>query len=140
MDWWWRIFKEKTSNSPKNVNDFILGLRECGLNLPKQNLDVILNFLEKDRDGMINFTEFLIALRGKSNDRRKNIIDKAFLKFDKENTGLIDITEIRQIYNSSKHLKVVSVEMREEKIFTLFLRNFNDKIKLGKIDRKEWND
>ena len=89
---------------------------------------------------MINFSEFLVALRGIPNDRRQAIIDKAFLKFDKEGTGLIDVTEIRQVYNCSKHPKVVSNEMTEEQVFSLFLKNFNDRHNLGKIDRKEWND
>ena len=138
-----RVFRQFPSYDGKdkvNIDDFIFGLRECGINLPKQDLDVILNFFEKDKDGMINFTEFLIALRGKPNDRRQAIIDKAFLKFDKEGTGLIDVTEIRQVYNCSKHPKVVSAEMSEEQVFSLFLKNFNDKNNLGKIDRKEWND
>ena len=30
--------------------------------------------------------------------------------------------------------------MSEEQVFSLFLKNFNDKNNLGKIDRKEWND
>ena len=30
--------------------------------------------------------------------------------------------------------------MREEQVFSLFLKNINDKNNLGKIDRKEWND
>ena len=66
-------------------------------------------------------------MRGKPNDRRQAIIDKVFLKFDKEGTGLIDLTEIRQVYNCSKHSKVVSAEMSEEQVFSLFLKNFNDK-------------
>ena len=138
-----RVFRQFPSYDGRdkvNIDDFIFGLRECGINLPKQDLDVILNFFEKDKDGMINFSEFLTALRGKPNDRRQAIIDKAFLKFDKEGTGLIDVTEIRQIYNCSKHPKVVSAEMSEEQVFSLFLKNFNDKNNLGKIDRKEWND
>ena len=110
------------------------------LGLGKHELDIIMNFFEKDRDGMINFTEFLNALRGKPNERRQAIIDKAFLQFDKEGTGIIDVTEIRQVYNCSKHPKVVSAEMSEEQVFSLFLKNFNDKNNLGKIDRKEWND
>jgi len=89
---------------------------------------------------MIDFREFLIALRGIPNDRRQDIIDKAFLKFDKEGTGLIDVKEIRQVYNCSKHPKVVSAEMSEEQVFSLFLQNFNDRNNMGKIDRKEWND
>ena len=85
---------------------------------------------------MINFTEFLIALRGIPNDRRQAIIDKAFLKFDKEGTGLIDVTEIRQVYNCSKHPKVVSAEMSEEQVFSLFLKNLGYPLKQLKI---QWN-
>ena len=99
-----------------------------------------MNYFEKDHDGMVNFSEFLVSLRGKPNQRRQAIIDKAFLKFDKEGNGVIDVTEIRQVYNCSKHPKVVSAEMSEEQVFAMFLKNFNDKGNLGKIDRKEWND
>ena len=102
-----RVFRQFSSYDGRdkvNIDDFIFGLRECGINLPKEDLDIILNF------------------------------------FDKEGTGLIDVTEIRQVYNCSKHPKVVSAEMSEEQVFSSFLKNFNDKNSLGKIDRKEWND
>ena len=135
-----RSFPSYDGHYKVNKEDFIFGLRECSINLPKEDLEVIMQFFEKDKDDMINFEEFLIALRGKPNERRQAIIDKAFLKFDKEGTGLIDVTEIRQVYNCSKHPKVVSAEMSEEQVFSLFLKNFNDKNNLGKIDRKEWND
>ena len=138
-----KVFRQFDSYDGKNKlnkDDFIFGLRECGIILQNEDLQVILDFFDKDRDEMINFSEFLIALRGIPNDRRQAIIDKAFLKFDKEGTGLIDVTEIRQVYNCSKHPKVVSAEMSEEQVFSLFLKNFNDKNNLGKIDRKEWND
>ena len=138
-----RVFRQFESYDGKdkvNRDDFLFGLRESGINLPKEDQDVILSFFEKDQEGMINFSEFLVALRGKPNDRRQAIIDKAFLKFDKEGNGMIDVTEIRQVYNCSKHPKVVSAEMSEEQVFAMFLKNFNDKNNLGKIDRKEWND
>ena len=73
-----------------------------------------INFLWKREWWNDNFSEFLTALRGKPNERRKAIIDKAFLKFDNKGTGLIDVMEIRQVYNCSKHPKVVSAEMSEE--------------------------
>ena len=95
-----RVFRQFPSYDGKdkvNVDDFIFGLRECGINLQKQDLDVILNFFDKDKDGMINFTEFLIALRGKPNDRRQAIIDKAN---DKNNLGKIDRKEWNDYYSA----------------------------------------
>ena len=127
-----RQFESYDGKNKLNKEDFLFGLRECGIILQKEDEEIILDFFDKDKDGMINFTEFLIALRGKPNDRRQAIIDKAFLKFDKEGTGLIDVTEIRQVYNCSKHPKVVSAEMSEEQVFSSFLKNFNDKNNLYK--------
>lgn len=115
-------------------------MRESGIHLDKEDQSVILYFFDKDKDGMINFTEFLVAIRGNPNARRQAIIDKAFLKFDNEGNGVIDVTEIRQVYNCSKHPKVVSSEMSEEQVFAMFLNNFNDKAGQGKIERCEWND
>ena len=88
-----------------------------GINLNKTESDLLLTFFEKDNDGYVNFSEFLISIRGKPNARRQAIIDKAFLKFDKEGNGVIDVTEIRQVFNCSKHPKVVSGEMSEEQVF-----------------------
>ena len=60
-----RVFRQFSSYDGKdkvNVDDFIFGLRECGINLQKQDLDVILNFFDKDKDGMIITLLFLIQL------------------------------------------------------------------------------
>ena len=53
-----RQFQSYDGRDKVNIDDFIFGLRECGINLPKEDLDVILNFFDKDKDGYINFTEF----------------------------------------------------------------------------------
>lgn len=138
-----RIFRQFTSYDGKdkvNTDDFLFGMRESGINLGREDQAIILDFFDKDKDGMINFSEFLVSLRGKPNARRQAIIDKAFLKFDMEGNGVIDVTEIRQVYNCSKHPKVVSAEMSEEQVFAMFLKNFNDKTGQGKIERQEWDD
>ena len=38
------------------------------------------------------------------------------------------------------HPKVISGEMTEDEVFTLFLQNFGDKNRDGKITKAEWND
>jgi len=74
----WFQFNSYDGKDKLNKDDFLFGLRECGINLPENDIQIILNFFEKDNDGMINFSEFLTALRGKPNERRQAIIDKLF--------------------------------------------------------------
>jgi Ca2+-binding EF-hand superfamily protein len=135
-----RQFNSYDGKSKVSRDDFLFGLRQCGITLDQNDQEIILNYFDKDQDGMVNFSDFLVALRGQPNERRQAIIDKAYLKFDKEGTGYIDVMDIRQVYNCSKHPKVVSTEMSEEQVFSLFIKNFNDKTNTGKIDREEWND
>lgn len=101
---------------------------------------MVLTVFDKDKDSCVDFEEFLTAIRGKPNVRRQSIIDKAFLKFDKEGNGYIDVISLRSVFNAAKHPKVVSGEMSQDQVFTVFLKNFNDMTGLGKIERKEWND
>ena len=95
---------------------------------------------DKDNDDSVNLDEFLTSIRGRPNPRRQAIIDKAFLKFDREGNGYVDVINLRTVFNAAKHPKVVSGEMSQDQVFTVFLKNFNDMTGLGKIDRKEWND
>ena len=138
-----KFFRQMRSYDGKSKvsrEDFVKWFKELSITLPNQDMDTLLAFFEKDQDGYCHFEEFLTAVRGKPNARRQAIIDKAFLKFDKEGNGIIDVTEIRQVFNCTKHPKVVSGEMSEEQVFAMFLKNFNDYNGQGKIDRKEWND
>lgn len=101
---------------------------------------MILTVFDEDKDESINFEELLVAIRGKPNPRRQAIIDKAFLKFDREGNGFVDVTNLRSVFSASKHPKVVAGEMTQDQVFTVFLKNFNDRTGLGKIERKEWSD
>jgi len=134
-------------------DDFNFAFRDLGINLQKEDLDVIIKYnlikllqkvilsvFDKDNDDCVNFEEFLTSIRGKPNPRRQAIIDKAFLKFDREGNGYIDVINLRTVFNAAKHPKVVSGEMSQDQVFTIFLKNFNDMTSLGKIERKEWND
>lgn len=126
--------------SKVSKDDFTQWFKELGVMLQKNEMESLINYLDKDSDGYCHFEEFLTGIRGKPNSRRQAIIDKAFLKFDKEGNGTIDVTDIRQIFNCAKHPKVVSGEMSEEQVFAMFLKNFNDANGLGTIARNEWND
>tara|TARA_B110000503_G_C6888101_1_gene305570 strand:+ start:209 stop:490 length:282 start_codon:yes stop_codon:yes gene_type:complete len=68
------------------------------------------------------------------------MVDKAFLKFDADGNGRIEAADLKGVYNTTHHPKVISGEMTEDEVFLEFLQNFGDKNKDGRVDRQEWND
>jgi len=74
------------------------------------------------------------------NAKRQAMTDKAFLKFDKDGNGTIEAADLKGVYNTTFHPKVISGEMTEDQVFLEFLANFGDKNKDGRISREEWND
>ena len=117
-----------------------VGLRENGCDLTKQEVAILFAFFDTDRDGTVNFDEFLVGIRGTLNQRRQAMVDKAFLKFDKDGNGTIEPADLRGVYDTSMHPKVISGEKTENDVFMEFLGSFGDRNGDGKIDRKEWND
>ena len=93
-------------NKKIDREEFLVGLRENGVELTRQESELLFDFFDKDRDGTLNFDEFLVGIRGKPNNRRQAMIDKAFLKFDRDGNGYIDANDLRGIYNASMHPKV----------------------------------
>ncbi len=65
-----RVFKAMDSfdgNKKVDKNEFVVGLKEYGLNLSKDETEALLKILDKDNDGKLNFDEFLEGIRGKPN-------------------------------------------------------------------------
>lgn len=48
------------------------------------------------------------------NAKRQAMTDKAFLKFDKDGNGTIEAADLKGIYNTNFHPKVISGEMTED--------------------------
>ena len=101
-------------NKKIDREEFLIGLRENGVELTRPESEILFDFFDKDRDGSVNFDEFLVGIRGKPNNRRQAMIDKAFLKFDKDGNGYIDANDLRGTYNASMHPKVQRGEMTED--------------------------
>jgi len=93
-----KLFRQMNSydgDRKVNPDDFLLGLREVGINPSKQECEVVLPFFDRDRGHMVDFEDFLLGIRGKPNSRRQAIIDKAYLRFDKDGTGYISVKDVR---------------------------------------------
>ncbi|CDW76005.1 ef hand family protein [Stylonychia lemnae] len=138
-----RTFRQLDSydgNRKVDAGEFFVGMQENGVRITKAEADALLSYFDTDSDGHINFDEFLVGIRGKMNAKRQAMADKAFLKFDKDGNGCIEAADLKGVYNTSFHPKVISGEMTEDQVFLEFLANFGDKNKDGKIQREEWND
>jgi Ca2+-binding EF-hand superfamily protein len=138
-----RVFRQLDSfdgNRKVDRQEFVTGLRECGVALSPQDANVLFGYFDKNSDGIVDFDEFLVGIRGSPNARRQAMIDKAFLKFDRDGNGYIDVNDLRGVYNASMHPKVQRGEMTEDQVFMEFLGNFNDANRDGRINREEWNE
>lgn len=135
-----RCFDSLDGNRKVDQGEFIVGLQENGVQVTTAEAKALHALLDTDGDGCINFDEFLVGVRGKLNAQRQAMVDKAFLKFDADGNGTIEAADLKGVYNTTHHPKVISGEMTEDEVFLEFLQNFGDKNKDGKIDRTEWND
>ena len=101
----------------KACKDFKVGINE-------ENVPIVFEAFDTNRDGTLNYDEFLMALRGELNEFRRGIIEKAFRKIDKDGSGEIDIEDIKDLYNAAKHPDVVQGRKNEQQILIEFLETF----------------
>jgi Ca2+-binding EF-hand superfamily protein len=84
----------------KACKDFKVGVSE-------DNVPILFEQFDTNRDGTLNIDEFLMAIRGELNDFRASLVEKAFRKIDKDSSGFIDIDDIKDLYNAKKHPDVI---------------------------------
>jgi len=70
------------------------GLPKFGIRLDSEQLDTIVNFVDKDKNGIVDLDEFLIALRGPVSKRRLRVILEAFKVLDVDGNGEITLQEL----------------------------------------------
>ena len=127
-------------NNKIDRSEFAIGLKENGVELSSNEYSVLFDYFDKDKDGTVCFDEFLVGIRGQPNSRRQALINKAFLKFDKDGNGFIDAADLRGVYNTKLHPKVLSGQITENQAFAEFLASFNDRNRDGKITKNEWDE
>ena len=127
-------------NRKVDRSEFVVGMRENGVNLSAQEYNQLFDYFDRDKDGTVCFDEFLVGVRGSPNSRRQAMIDKAFLKFDRDGNGYVDANDLRGVYNCSHHPKVQRGEMTEDQAFREFLTSFNDRNRDGRVTKDEWDE
>ncbi|CAI2381706.1 unnamed protein product [Moneuplotes crassus] len=133
-----RALDSYDGNKKVDKEEFVVGLRENGVDLTQDEADALMGHFDIDGDGHVCFDEFLVGIRGRLNENREPIVHEAFAKFDKDSSGEIAIEDIKGVYNTDFHPDKQSGEKTDEEIFQDFLSSFGDKNDDGIITKDEW--
>lgn len=107
-----------------SLPEFNKACRDFKVGISEDNVPLLFEIFDTNRDSTLNIDEFLYAIRGELNDFRKGLVEKAFRKIDKDGSGFLDIEDIKDTYNASKHPDVIQGKKTEEQILMEFLETF----------------
>lgn len=107
-----------------SLPEFSKACRDFKIGISDENIPILFDVFDTNRDGTLNIDEFLMAIRGELNDFRRGLVEKAFHKIDKDGSGMIEIDDIKDIYNASKHPDVIQGRKTEDQILMEFLETF----------------
>lgn len=136
-----RMFRRMDEDGNKNLNqeEFILGLKEMGMDLTDDEAKAMFAKFDTDSSGSINMDEFLVHIRPPMSETRKKVIEEAFKKMDKTGDNEITIEDLKNVYNVKANPKYISGEETEEQILKRFLGNFEqDATRDGKVTKEEF--
>ena len=104
-----KLFAIMDDDGSKSISlpEFAKACRDFKVGISDDNVPILFEEFDTNRDGTLNIDEFLMAIRGELNDIRRALVEKAFRKIDKDSSGFIDIDDIKDTYNASKHPDVV---------------------------------
>lgn len=101
----------------KACKDFRVGINE-------ENVPLIFDQFDLNRDGTLNVDEFLMAIRGELSESRRQLIERAFRKIDRDGNGFLEIDDIKDLYNAKRHPDVIQGKKSEEQILMDFIETF----------------
>jgi len=116
---------DDNGNNKLDSEEFDEVLKYCGLFLSGPEHSALFKFFDINGDGNVSLDEFYTALQGQLNDRRRNIVTIAFNSLDRDGSGVLTVSDIKDVYDVSKHPKVVEQAISEEEALEQFLDGFD---------------
>jgi Ca2+-binding EF-hand superfamily protein len=104
--------------------EFKKAIADFRIAVPEEDIDVIFNAFDLNRDGTIDYDEFVRIIKGDLTPNRLALVKKAYAKLDKDGSGVVDIDDIKDVYNASRHPDVISGKKTSDQILVEFLETF----------------
>lgn len=118
--------------------DFKWGLKDYGVHLNDRQFDVLLDYFDDNKDGLISINEFLNGVAGPMNERRADLVRIAYERLDKNCDGEVTRADIRMAYDVSENPKVVSGEWTVDEAIENFMALWETEKEDGHITLSEF--
>ncbi|XP_053379002.1 calcyphosin-like protein [Mercenaria mercenaria] len=99
------------------------GMKTYGLEVDQNDLKMLFDAFDRDRNKQIDFLEFVAKLQPPLSKRRIEVINQAFDALDANKDGVLKLEDLRVVYSSNarQHPKFISGEWTEEQVLQYFL-------------------
>jgi calcyphosin len=107
-----------------SVREFSKACKEFKVGISEQNVPILFDLFDDNKDGTLDYDEFLYKIRGDISTARMDAVEKAFNKLDYGNEGIVDINVIKANYDAKKHPDVVNGKRTEQNVLCEYLETF----------------
>mmetsp|Transcript_30404 Transcript_30404/g.39238 ORF Transcript_30404/g.39238 Transcript_30404/m.39238 type:complete len:568 (-) Transcript_30404:239-1942(-) len=118
--------------------DFKWGLKDYGVHLTDKQFDILLDYFDDNKDGLISINEFLNGIRGPMNQRREDLVRIAYERLDKNCDGTVTKADIEMAYDVSQNPKVISGEWTPDEAIREFMELWETQEQDGVITMSEF--
>jgi Ca2+-binding EF-hand superfamily protein len=136
-----RLFIRLDQNRDRELSleEMEKGLRQFGMvNLKKQDLQQMLQVLDRNLNGTISFNEFVAGVRGQISERREELIAMAFRVLDKTGDGVVTMEDVSEAYNVDFDPDVLAGRTKPDAAVSMFLSQFDTAEKDGIVTQEEF--